>query len=307
MMIMQPINLATVDLNLLTVLNMLLAERHVTRAARRLGLTQPAVSHALGRLRQQFADPLLVRVPGGMRPTPRALELAPAIEDILQRIAATLGSGGAFTPASTTRQFSLGMSDYAAFLLAPGLLTRLRTEAPGSSLVIRHASRALAAGMLESGEVELAVGYFPNPPGGLPAEDILRDRLVVAMRADHPMLRRRFGLPAFLAAAHVNVSLRGEAGGSVDQALEQAGHKRRIVATLGHFLVLPEVLAATDLVATEPGRVIRHFAGALPLATRKPPFAAPDFVLTQMWHRRHGDDPAHGWLRRLVAAIAGAL
>jgi DNA-binding transcriptional LysR family regulator len=301
---MNDINLSVVDLNLLTVFEALMAERQVTRAAARLGLTQPAVSHALGRLRALFADPLLARGKNSMQPTPRALALAPAVARALGELRALLAPEASFTPASTTRRFTLGMSDYAAFALGPKLLAGLRRAAPQATLVIRHASRAQGFAMIDSGEAELIVGNFPHPPTTLVGEVLREDELVCALRRGHPALKRRFDLHAYLAAEHLNVSLRGEASGSVDEVLAALGRQRRVVATLGHFLAVPFLLSESDLIATEPRRVMRAFAKSLGLSMRPPPFAAPPFVVTQMWHRRVADDAGHRWLRTQVRAAA---
>jgi len=271
---MQKNNLLAIDLNLLTVFEALMAERQVTRAAERLRLTQPAVSHALGRLRLLFDDPLLKRGPGGMEPTPKALTVAPAVSAALGQIRGLLAPVEAFVPERSDRRFVLGMSDYAAFTLAPRLLPELRRAAPKATLVIRHAGRAQAFAMVERGEVELIVGNFPHPPPYLSGEALAEDALVCAARRGHPALKRGFDLAGYLAADHLNVSLRGEAGGSVDEALAALGHRRRVVATVGHFLVVPFLLATSDLIATEPRRVMQRLAPSLGLSLRAPPEAA---------------------------------
>lgn len=301
---MHSVNLAAIDLNLLTVFEALLAERQVTRAAGRLGLTQPAVSHALGRLRALFDDPLLVRGTGGMLPTPKALALAPAISRALGELRQLLAPAEVFVPAQSRRRFVLGMSDYAAFALGPQLLAQLRIEAPEATLVIRHASRAQGFAMIESGEAELIVGNFPHAPGALAGELLVEDALVAAFRRGHPAQKRRFDLDAYLASEHLNVSLRGEASGGADEALSALGRQRRVVATVGHFLVVPFLLSRSNLVATEPKRVMQPFAKSLDLVLRPPPFDAPAYRVTQMWHRRMADDPGHQWLRSLVHKAA---
>jgi DNA-binding transcriptional LysR family regulator len=303
---MHSVNLAAIDLNLLTVFEALLAERQVTRAAGRLGLTQPAVSHALGRLRALFDDPLLVRGAGGMQPTPKALALAPAVSQALGELRRLLAPAEGFVPATTARRFVLGMSDYAAFAIGPRLLAQLRREAPAATLVIRHASRAQGFATIESGEAELIVGNFPHPPSDLAGEVLVEDALVVTLRRGHPALKRRFDLDAYLASEHLNVSLRGEASGGADEALSALGRQRRVVATVGHFLVVPFLLMDSDLVATEPKRVMQRFAKPLDLVLRPPPFTAPLYRVAQMWHRRMGDDAGHQWLRAQVRKAAGA-
>ena len=301
---MNEMNLVAVDLNLLKIFDALLRERSVSRAARQLGLTQPAVSHALGRLRDLLGDPVLVRAGGSMQPTARALALAPAVAQALQQIAAALAPPAPFVAAGSTHRFIFAMSDYAAFLLGPALLRRLRGAAPQATAVIRTASRALGFAMLEANEAELIIGNFPHPPASLKGEDLGSDDWVCTFRNGHPALVRTFDLDAYTALQHLNVSLRGEAGGLIEDALADIGRQRQVVATVGHFLIVPYLVAGSDLVATEPRRIVEAMATALGLVTRAPPFQARPFPLTQMWHRRNESDKAHLWLRETVRSVA---
>jgi DNA-binding transcriptional LysR family regulator len=197
---MQRSNLAAVDLNLLVVFDAVMAERSVTRAALRLRLTQPAVSHAVSRLRALFRDPLFVRTPAGMEPTPLALGLGPRIGAVLNEIGAILAPGRDFDPATSDRTFTVGMSDYAAAVFLPGLARRVETTAPGITLVARHTSHAAGVETLDSDEAELVVGNFPDPPRRLDSELLYREGFMCALRAGHPALARGFDLDATCAA-----------------------------------------------------------------------------------------------------------
>lgn len=307
---MQRAHLAAVDLNLLVVLDAVMAERSVTRAAERVRLTQPAVSHALSRLRALFRDPLFVRTPAGMEPTPLALELGPRVAAVLGEVGAILAPGGAFDPAASERAFAIGMSDYAAAVFLPALARRVGRAAPGVTLLARHTSHAVGIGTLDAGEAELVVGHFPEPPRHLEAELLYREGFLCALRAGHPALAAGGGLDleAYLGCSHLNVSLRGEPSGYVDRVLARSrrGRRRRVALTAGHFLVAADVAAATDLVATEPERVLRPAAARLALELCRPPFRVPPFDVVQMWPRRLTGDAGHAWLRGQVRAAVEA-
>ena len=303
-MIMQRINLRSVDLNLLVVFDAVMAERSVTLAAERLRLTQPAVSHALSRLRGVFKDPLFVRTPAGLEPTPAAARLAGRIGAVLNDIGAILTPDEDFAPATSARRFTIGMSDYAAFVFLPSLARRLQTVAPSMQLVARNTNHAQGIGMLDESEVELIVGNFPKPPNRIESELLFKEGFVCAGRKGHPALARRLDLSTYLAQAHLNVSLRGDPTGYVDEVLARKRRRRRLVLTAGHFLMASWIVAATDLVATEPARVLRPSASQLGLLIQPPPFDLPEFEVAQMWPRRLTNDTGHTWLRRQIMAVA---
>lgn len=301
---MHRINLRAVDLNLLVVFDALVSERSVTRAAERLHLTQPAVSHALSRLRATFADPLFVRTPAGLEPTAPALRLAGRIAAVLDEIGSIMTPSDGFDPAISTRRFTVGMSDYAAFVILPKLAARVREAAPSARLVVRHTSHALGLAMLESREAELIVGSFPPPPARFEAQLLFKEGFLCAARGGHPAFARRLTLGAYLGLDHLHVSLNGEPAGYIDEVLRQRKHRREVALTVGHFLVAPAILAATDLVATEPRRVLRPAAARWGLESQPPPLDLPAFDVVQMWPRRLGSDEGGTWLRRQVADVA---
>lgn len=302
---MQQIDLAAVDLNLLVVFDAVMGERNVTRAAERVRRTQPAVSHALTRLRGLFRDRLFVRTPSGVEPTPLAVALGPRVAAVLHEVRAILAPVATFEPATSDRTFTIGMSDYAAAVLLPALARRIERVAPSVTLVQRHTEHSAGIAMLDAGEAELVVGNFPAPPQRLVSEVLYREGFLCALRAGHPALSAPFDVAAYLRCSHLNVSLRGDTTGYVDRVLAKTRQHRRIALTAGHFLVTADLVAGTSLVATEPERVLRPAARRLALELRDVPFPVPSFDVVQMWPRRLTDDRAHAWLRREIgAAIA---
>lgn len=303
MITMKSVHLPSVDLNLLVVFDALATEGHATRAAERIGLTQPAVSHALNRLRALFDDPLFVRSPRGMLPTPAALEITPAIRSILEQVEGVLRGGSAFAPARSDRQFILGLSDYAALVLLPKLIARLDREAPDVSLVVRNTSRTVGLGMLDEGSVELIAGNFPAPPSHMREELLYEEDFVCAGRDDHPELADAMDIDRYLSLRHLQVSTKGNPHGYVDAVLAEQGLKRNVAVTVGHFLMAPLLVERSDLIATEPRRLFDPLDAPLPLRLFKPPVAIPRFRVVQSWHVRHDADPGHQWLRNLVREV----
>jgi DNA-binding transcriptional LysR family regulator len=304
---MQRINLRAVDLNLLVVFDAVMAERSVTRASERLHLTQPAVSHALSRLRALFKDALFVRTPLGLEPTPLASRFAARVSGVLSEIGAILTPGEGFDPATSDRRFTIGMSDYAAFILMPGLYARIKAWAPSVRLVVRHTSHVQGLAMLANDEVELIAGNFPKPPARVAYDLLFKEGFLCAARSDHPAFARKLTLTAYLGLDHLHVSLSGEPSGYIDDVLRRKKRHRTIALTVGHFLVAPPILARTDLVATEPARILRPAARQLNLAVQPPPMTLPEFDVVQMWPRRLTMDEGHAWLRSQISETSRVL
>ena len=299
-------DLAGVDLNLVLALDALLAERHVTRAASRLGITQSAASHALARLRDLFDDPLLVRGPKGtMLPTPRASALAPAVHRVLVELSAVLRGDAAFDPATAQHMFRIGTSDYVALVLMPKLVERLGRLAPGVNLrlhnLIDHGDEELAAGALD---VVISLPRGSSRPAGSYEKVLFDESFTCIVRKDHPLADARLTLPRYCAAAHLLVAPRGAPGGVVDDALAAIGRSRRIALAVPHFLVVPCLIAGSDLVATLASRVATAFADMLQLVQMPPPLALPKFQVALAWHERTHDDAPQRWLRHLILTVA---
>lgn len=297
--------LRTVDLNLLVALDVLLAERHVTRAAARLGITQSAASHALARLRDLLGDPLLVRGPGGpLIPSARALQLAPQLRKVLEDLAGVLRAE-TFDPATARRTFRIGGSDYVELVLLPRLMARLARVAPNVDLWV-HAFDDMGDVELASGKLDCVLAP-PRPaerPSGMFEKVILRESFTCVLRAGHPLARSRLTLARYCELAHLMVAPRGTPGSFVDDALAAAGRTRRVALAVPHFLVVPYVIAATDLVATLASRIAQLFSATLDLVMMPPPVAIAGFSIALTWHERNHHDPAQRWFRDQIAAVA---
>lgn len=293
--------LRDVDLNLLVALDALLAERSVTRAARRVGLSQPAMSNALARLRRTFDDPLLVRSGASMVPTPRALSLAAPVREALSTLELALESLGDFEPAQARRTFTLAASDYAQLVMLPRLVQRLAERAPRVGIRV---APAMGADRLrqeqERGRVDLAIGVFPHLPPGHQHLRLFTERFVTVARAEHPALEAGLDLDAFCALRHVVISPRGDGPGMVDRALEHLDRQRTVGLRIPGFVAALSVVARTDLLLTVAERVLTDAPG---LAVYPPPVALPAFAVGMVWHDRTHHDPAQCWLRRTVAGL----
>lgn len=299
---MAEVRLSGFNLNLLLALDALLQEESVTRAARRLHVTQSAMSHNLAQLRELLGDPLLIRGKAGMALTPRAQGLAAALHRGLEQLQRALGDGPAFAPASATRGFTLTMGDFVAVLLMPRLLSGLRGSAPGLEFAVVPVDRRRMAEQLESGEVDLGVGVNFERAPRLRHEVVLTQRFVSVVRADHPEIRGALSLEQFERWPHVLVG--GKTGDSaiVDAALARLGRTRRVALRVPYFLAAPVMVASSDMILTTAALVASHFAGHYPLQILTPPVELAPFTIDVVWHERFERDPAHTWLRGQVAA-----
>lgn len=288
-------NILTFDLNLLRVLDVLLRERNVSRAAERLALSQPAVSNALNRLRDLLDDPLLVRVGRTMQPTPRALELEAPIRAALRQIEESLGEGSRFEPARSRQRFRIALTDYAEMLLMPRLLASLAEQAPGVRIDVQHLSPRLPAEALEKGEIDLALGRFEALPPRFAGVRWMSETLQLVARRDHPQLRTGLDLETFLRLRHLWVH-GGQTRGMVEQWLGEHGLAREIVYTTPNYLQAAHIAAGGDLVAVLPTRLARYFAGLLPLQLFDLPFALGPFDLQIVSLDLRRRDQALQWL-----------
>jgi DNA-binding transcriptional LysR family regulator len=291
------------DLNQLRVLDALLTERSVTRAARRLGLTQPAVSHALARLRLRFGDPLLVRAGRGLALTARAEALALRLRAAIQGLDALLADRPSFDPATARRTFRLTTADYGELAVLPSVMPRLMQQAPGVDLWVQRPMEDEFAAV-EQVDLAVIVPRGQDAPSSLRSRALLRERFVCVMRRGHP-LAGGMTVEQFAAASHAFVAPRGSPGGVVDDALGRLGLRRRVALALPHFLVIPHIIATTDLIVTLAERVAVAFAH-LPIEITAPPLELPGFTVAMMWHERLDADPGHRWLRSLIAEVCAA-
>ena len=297
-------NLSRLDLNLLVAFDVLLAEGSVTRAAGRVGVGQPSMSHALARLRKLFGDELFVRVPDGVRPTPRALALAEPIRSALCAIQATLVEEQGFDPSRAERGFVLGMPDSIEITLLPRLMAHLGAEAPGVRVRVRAIDRSEVPELLDRDRLHLAVS-------GLLTEGAVHHKRRRLFGANYLCLYDPERLPLeppltledYVAVPHVLGSARGDARGVVDDALAPLGLRRTVAVATPHFAAVPFVLKGARLLSTVPERPARLFAGRFGLAAGPVPVALPEIDVSMVWHASYDHDPAHRWLRGTVARL----
>lgn len=298
-------DLRRLDLNLLLVFHALMRERHVTRAAAHLFLGQPAVSGALKRLRTAFGDDLFVRGRGGMEPTPRALELAPPIDALLAGLHQAMSADRPFDAAQSTRRFRIGVSEAVGVALFPRLLQQLSRRAPDVTLATLDTDRHRAAGMLERGEIELALGMFGDLPAWLRRRDLFDWRFVCLYHPRHIQPRReRLSLREFLAHPHLLTSFDGELHGFVDEQLEALGHQRRVIFGNPHFATNPFIARENPVLVTVPDYVARAWSDSLGLRVSPLPFETPAHRVGALWKAAHASDAGLRWLIGLIAKIA---
>ncbi|SUQ56319.1 Symbiotic regulator homolog 1 [Raoultella terrigena] len=298
-----------IDLNLLAAFDALMSECNVTRAATRVGVSQPAMSAALSRLRKLLGDPLFLRSAEGLLPTPRARELAEPISQALRQLEATLVRKPDFVPAVAKLTVNLGLSDYPAFVVLPALLEALAEQAPGISVNV-HAfnDRDHAVDLLDAGAIDVAIGVPPtHSDGRILTRPILRDEFVTIIASKHPAARRGMNMKTYLSLPHALASPEGQRHGLVDQALAQLGQQRTLALTLPHMFALPAIVARTGMTATVMKRVALQSPAGRELAFFPPPVTLPEIVFYLIWHRRSDGHQAQKWLRTLIESIALAL
>jgi DNA-binding transcriptional LysR family regulator len=286
-------NIGGIDLNLLLAFEALIEERHVGRAARRLGLSQPAFSNAIGRLRSRLQDRLFVRSAQGMRPTPRAEQLADPIRSALAQLRQTFEAPNTFDPSTSTLRFRIGLSDDVELRLV-SLLSRIMLSGELQ--------------MLRNGTLDLAIGYFPDArylAPGLVMEPLSQEGNVVIARCGHPMWRRRLTVERFAKLDHAAVIYRNQRWGLIDNELASRGRRRRLRLALPHCLSVLHAVASSDLVACIQESVVEEFGKDLNLRSCPEPLGLPPFVLRMVWHRQRDNDPAQVWLRKLIASKLG--
>ncbi|MBA1360866.1 LysR family transcriptional regulator [Burkholderia gladioli] len=297
--------MSELDLNLIPYLVALDETRNVSRAGDLLGVSQPRVSAALGRLREHFGDPLFVRTSRGMEPTPRALALVPAARDALAQIRRGLVAPHDFDPATDTSTFSIALSDVGEIVFLPRLLQELARRAPRANLRSVSLPHAEIERGLEAGSVDLAVGYFPDLGGSnFFQQRLFTHRFICLMRRGHPLAGKPLTLEQFLACGHAVVRAEGRSQEILEQHLAKARLQRRAVLETPHFMSLPFILGRTDLIATVPHAIGYAYAAEHASITLvEPPLPLPRFDLRQHWHRKYHNDPRTAWLRGMVADL----
>ncbi|WP_203140771.1 LysR family transcriptional regulator [Marinobacter mangrovi] len=308
-------DISRVDLNLLVYLDVLLREKNVTKAANHLGITQPAMSNGLRRLRDLFGDPLLVRTSEGMTATERALELKPLVRNVLADIERAVQAKSEFDAAQSNRVFRIMASDYAESCLIPRVLRRIRQEAPNVTLDVLTPSD-VSFPDVEQGRLDMAINRFDKLPQSFHQKTLWTEYFACLMSAQNPILREPFTLDTYLDASHIWVSKTGfgvgvgvnpqdvQRLGWVDEALSLMGRKRRISVFTRHYQVAMLLAEQHDLIATLPSRAAWLQRENANLVVKVPPFTIPPFELKMAWSPLLQHNPDHQWLRRLIADVA---
>lgn len=299
-------NLRAIDLNLLVIFDALMAERHVTRAAARIAMSQPAMSNALARLRHIFKDELFIRNAGRMEPTPRALELGDEVQQILRATQRLMYSHVEFDPLHTEREFTARMSDLIGALVLPAIVGRLRSQAPSISLNVLHMSPERTVRALEADQLDFGISMELDHSRSLLEAPLCSDRMCCVMSAGHPLAKGKLTLQAFLKYPHLRVSMSPTDIRFVDNVLADRGLKRRIAINVPNWLLVPPALTGSDLLAVVSERLAGRFdSGAL--IARPLPFESRPFAWTLYWHRRYDKSAPHLWMRTLVQQASAEL
>jgi DNA-binding transcriptional LysR family regulator len=299
-------NLRAVDLQLLVALDVLLQELHVTRAARSLGLSQPAMSHMLARLRGLFGDPLLVRTTSGLAPTARALELREPVRDALRHVRMVFDAGTAFDPQTSLESFVVRMGDMNEFLVLPSVARELEKSAPGISLEIRHLPPLETVRALDADEIHFAVSTGLVHPKSIRSVELLEDEMVCIMRSDHPAASHPLTLKRFLALKHIRIVQTASDTRFVDEHLSREP-RRQVALSIPHWLAAPALVESTDLVTAISGRMARSVNTHGRFAVRPLPVGPKSFSWRLYWHSRYDAHAAHKWMRELVQRTCAGL
>jgi DNA-binding transcriptional LysR family regulator len=293
-------NLSDVDLNLLLLFQRLMQERRVSTVAEQMNMSQPGVSNALAKLRRRLGDPLFVRGPGGVVPTPFALRLAEPVSQALSILHTALNPETGFDPLLATRTITIGMTDIGEVVFLPALVERLAREAPGIALnTVRNTSVNLSNEMAE-GRVDLAIGLLPQLKGGFYQRRLFGQRYVCLFRRGHALEDGPLTLAAWREAEHLVVVSAGTGHGQVDDWLKQRGVERRVRLTVPHFMSVGYILQRTDLIATVPEHLALQLAAPFSLSMRALPATLPAAPIHLFWHARVQQDEGNRWLREMV-------
>ncbi len=294
------IELQDLDLNLLVVFSQLLAERRVAKVAENLGITQPAVSNALARLRKLLGDELFLRTPSGMQPTPFAVQLSEPVTHALAAIHSALNQRSSFDPTVANRAFTIGMTDIGEIYFLPGLMRLLSRAAAGVTIsTVRNAAVNLRDEM-EAGKVDLAIGLLPQLKAGFFQRRLFLQRYVCLLKKGHRLDKKRISLAEFSSAAHLMIISAGTGHGKVDELLERSGVERNIRLTVPHYVGVGHILQSTDLIATVPERLAREMVEPFGLSIVPHPATLPEIAINIFWHAKLHREPANQWLRGLI-------
>jgi DNA-binding transcriptional LysR family regulator len=299
-----PQKVRSVDFRLLLAFDALIAERHVSRAAAALGLSQPAMSHALAKLRLQFDDPLLARTSIGFEPTPKALELIDPVREAIRQVNGLFTQGQIFDPLTSADVFTVRMGDMNEVLFLPELLRRLQERAPNIGLTVQHLPPSETVRALEASAIDFAVSALIKHSKSVESLELAKDRMVCIMRKGHPAATGRLTMRDFLALRHLRIVQSAGDTRFVEQALLKRGLQRRIVATTPHWLAASYLIERSDLVTALSESMVRQLNGDGRFTIRPLPVGGAEFSWRLYWHRRYDARPAHRWIRTMFEAVA---
>ena len=288
------------DLNLLVVFNQLLVERRVSKVADNLGVSQPAVSNSLAKLRKLLGDELFLRTPKGMEPTPYADQLAESVSYALSMIHSGVNQRTSFEPSSAKCSFTIGMTDIGEIYFLPALIERLRRDAPGVTLSTVRNTTVNVRDDLEAGKVDIALGLLPQLKAGFFQRRLFMQSYVCLMRRGHRLDKRKISLVEFCAAEHLVVVSAGTGHGKVDELLQRSGIERTVRLTVPHYVSVGHILQGSDLIATVPERLADRLLGPFGLAKVPHPAKLPEIAINVFWHAKYHRSPANRWLRGVL-------
>jgi len=291
-----------IDLKLLAIIDELHKTRSVSHAAENLQLSQSTISMSLAKLRRHFNDPLFVRTSMGMEPTPRAVEVLTLLSKAQCLIQSALDHHVRFEPSTSHRVFRLCSTDIAQLTLLPSLMKRLKQVAPHIQVDLRSVTDSIPQ-LLESGEVDLAIGFIPPMGAGFYQQRLFRDRFVCAMRAGHPRIKNELALEQFQREAHLTIVTSGTGHHVVEQTLEEKKIRRMVGLRVPSFLGIAPILMSTDYLAVLPEQLGRFFAATGEIKLLPLPFALAPYYILQHWHERYNHDPANIWIRAVIAEL----
>lgn len=298
-------DISNIDLNLLKLFDALLREGSVTRAGQRIGLSQPAASRGLGRLRRLLNDQLLIRTTKGWELTPRAISLSTPVAKLLDDARAIVAPL-VFNPSTASGRFTIATGDHMALMLLPVLISKLATLAPGIELIIPTSSGD-NVDLLTQGGPDLAIGVFHNLPARLYQRVLYEEDLVCVVRSNHPHISDKLTLKKFISLSHLAVIITGNGGSSIDDALAKKSLARKITMQIPHFLVAPMIVSESDLILSIPRKLAYKMSLSVPIKILELPLEIASFTPSMIWHERQHNNPSHIWLRNLIMDISSKL
>jgi DNA-binding transcriptional LysR family regulator len=299
----QHFNLAGVDLNLLVVFDALMTEKHLTRASEKIGLSQPATSNALARLRKMFQDDLFIKASRGITPTPRAIALAEPIRLALGQIQDVVSSQPEFEPQTSDRIFRIGMDDYTEIVFLSKLLQKLHQLAPNVKIQVRSSTWYKAPKLLDADEADLTLGHFPDFSAWHQYQELYSEYFVCVSDQQRFSQPNNLTLEEYLNAKHLLVSPKEDMVGIVDKKLAEQGLNRNVALSVPNFLIVPFLLSSTELIATLPAQIVATLVPDWNLYASKLPLEIPGFPVGMLWHRKSDRDLGHIWLRQLITNL----